>query len=283
MNPKLVLAYFLSFIGASLISYTAVPWLTNKWFLRQEARAEIIASKLENMFVFIKEKRLTIFLGIFPVVLGFILFIFWKWIGLGIGIVLGIIFPLFFLRMIIVRRRAKFVKQLIDGLMVLSSCLKGGLSLVQSFEVLVEEMSPPISQEFGLVVREIKVGVSIEEALERLNKRMPSEELSLFISAILVARETGGDLTKVFSRLVTTLRDRAEVKEEVITLTTQAKIQAVIMSLLPIGFIWWVYKVNPHHFDIMFQTELGRILIVLGGVLYLIAVVLLKKFSKVNI
>jgi len=106
---------------------------------------------------------------------------------------------------------------------------------------------------------------------------------SLFVSAILVARETGGDLTKVFSRLVTTLRDKAELKEEVLTLTTQAKVQAVIMSLLPILFIFWVYNTNPQHFDIMFETESGKMLISVVVGLQIIAMFLLKKFSSVKI
>ena len=283
MNPKLVLAYFLSFASASLFFYMAVPWFIDKWLNRQSKKVERLADKLEDIFVFIREKKLTIILRLLPLGLGLLGAWFFKWIGLGLGIISGFILPMAILRMIVARRRVKFIKQLVDGLMILSSCLKGGLSLIQAFEVLVEETTPPLSQEFNLVLREIKLGVSIEEALIRLSKRIPSDELGLFVSAILVARETGGDLTKVFSRLVTTLRDRTEIKEEVVTLTTQAKVQAIILSLLPVGFVWWVYRVDPHHFDVMFQTDLGKILLTGGGVLYLLALFLLKKFSIVRI
>jgi len=261
----------------------AVPWFIDKWLNRQSKKVERLADKLEDIFVFIREKKLTIILRLLPLGLGLLGAWFFKWIGLGLGIISGFILPMAILRMIVARRRVKFIKQLVDGLMILSSCLKGGLSLIQAFEVLVEETTPPLSQEFNLVLREIKLGVSIEEALIRLSKRMPSEELSLFVSAILVARETGGDLTKVFSRLVTTLRDRAEIKEEVVTLTTQAKVQAIILSLLPVGFVLWVYRVDSHHFDVMFETDLGKILLIGGGVLYLLALFLLRKFSIVRI
>jgi len=132
-------------------------------------------------------------------------------------------------------------------------------------------------------VREVKVGISLEEALIHLNKRMPSEELDLIVSAILVGRETGGDLTKVFSRLVTTIRDRAALKENVKTLTLQGRLQGIIMSLIPIVFAVIVYKMNPHHFDIMFSDDLGRILLGVAVVLQIVGVILLKIFSKVDI
>lgn len=283
MSPYLIAGYIVSFLAILFLAYTAVPWIISKWVSRGSSKATLLSYKLEDMFVFIKEKRLNVVIGLFPLVLGLAGFIFWKLLGMISGVVLGFVLPMVFLRMAVTRRKEAFIKQLIDGLMILSSCLKGGLSLIQAFEVLVEETTPPISQEFGLLIREVKVGVSMEEALERLTKRMPSDELNLFVSAILVARETGGDLTKVFSRLVSTLRDRSLVKEEVLTLTTQGRIQAIIMSLLPIGFCYWVYRVNPQHFDVMFKTDLGRMLMIVAGVLFIIGLILLKIFSTVNI
>jgi len=149
------------------------------------------------------------------------------------------------------KRVEKFAGQLVDGLMVISSALKGGLSLLQALEVLVEEMPPPISQEFGLILRENKIGLTLEESLRRLNGRLKLEELGLMINSVLVARETGGDLTKVFSRLATTIRDNRKLKENIRTLTLQGRLQGIIMSLLPFVFAWWVMTTNKEHFDIM--------------------------------
>lgn len=173
--------------------------------------------------------------------------------------------------------------QLVDGLMIMNSCLKGGLTLVQSFEVLADEMSPPISQEIALLNREVKVGVTLEEALTRLDKRMPSEEMTLVSSAILVARETGGDLTKVFSRLIDTIRDRLKLKELVSTLTLQARLQAIIISLLGPIFFFVVKKMKPDHFDIMWQDEVGRIFLGLAVLLQIIGFILIIIFGRVEI
>jgi tight adherence protein B len=181
------------------------------------------------------------------------------------------------------RRRQKFILQLVDGLMVMNSCLKGGLTLVQSFEVLSEEMAPPLSHEISLLNREIKVGVTLEEALLRLEKRMPSEEMTLITSAILVARETGGDLTKVFSRLVETIRDRIKLREMVTTLTLQARLQSIIISMLGPVFFVVVRKIRPDHFDVMWRDELGRMFLLIAIGLQILGIILIIIFGKIEI
>ena len=98
---------------------------------------------------------------------------------------------------------------------------------------------------------------------------MGIEELNLVVSSILVARETGGDLTKVFSRLVTTIRDNRKLKDNIKTLTLQGRLQAVIMSFLPFLFVAWVLTVDKNHFDIMLQSDIGRFLLILAVILIL--------------
>ena len=154
---------------------------------------------------------------------------------------------------------------------------------MQGFEVLVEEMPTPMSQEIGLVVRENKMGVPLEESLVRLNKRMDLEELGLVVNALLISRETGGELTKVFSRLSTTIRDNRKLKDSIKTLTLQGRMQGVIMSALPILFVLWVISVDKKHFDIMLQNEIGRGLLILAVILQVIGMFLIRKFSTIKI
>jgi len=107
----------------------------------------------------------------------------------------GLIIPFMVIKKMEAMRKQKFGAQLVDGLTILSSSLKAGLSLQQSIEVLVEEMPPPIGQEFSLVLRQMQMGVSLEEAMYTLKKRMRLDELDIMVTAIMVARESGGDLT----------------------------------------------------------------------------------------
>lgn len=243
---------------------------------------------LKEMMLFIDPKKLILFNILCPLLcaIGFGL-LGHKYgslvVGGMIGIAIGFVIPSIMLKKMMVMRKAKFGTQISEGLMILSSCLKGGLSLLQSIEVLVEEMPVPINQEFGLLLRENKMGLSLEESFEKLNKRMPSEELNLLTTAILVSRETGGDITLLFGTLINTIRAKLKIMDQVKTLSLQGRIQGVIMSLLPIGFAMTVYSFNPHYFDIMLSNPTGRMLLAYAIVSEIIGVFLIRVFSKVKL
>jgi len=280
----LFLGYFLLVVAILIFSYYGITIALKKYDEAQKKKAEEASAQFEEMFIFLN-KRMLLFL--FPIsalsagALAFILTRQW-WMAL-IFLAVGAVIPGWLINIMDKRRRQKFILQLVDGLMVMNSCLKGGLTLVQSFEILSEEMSPPLSHEISLLNREIKVGVTLEEALLRLEKRMPSEEMTLITSAILVARETGGDLTKVFSRLVETIRDRIKLREMVTTLTLQARLQSIIISMLGPVFFVVVRKIRPDHFDIMWRDELGRIFLLIAIGLQILGIILIIIFGKIEI
>ena len=127
------------------------------------------------------------------------------------------------------------------------------------------------------------MGVSMDESLRRLYDRMKIEELGFLVSSLLVAREAGGDLTKVLSRLATTIRDNSKLKEKVKTLTLQGRMQGIIMSVLPILFIGWVITFNRNHFDVMLNSDTGRLLLIVAAVLQIVGMILIYRFSKIKI
>lgn len=280
---KLAILIF-AFISVLIIGSQVYPFIQKVLESWQKKRVEKITPKLDNMFLNVPIPRL-IFLDILaPIVLGTAGFILSQNVLVAIiGAVLGLALPLIVIAQMEKARRQKFAQQLIDGLMVLSGSLRAGLSLLQSFEVLVEELPGPIGQEFSLVVRENKMGVPLEVSLANLKKRMPIEELDLIVTAILVARETGGDLTETFSQLIFTIRERAKLLGRLKALTVQARLQGVIMGVLPIAFAFFVYSFNPHFFDIMLNNETGRFMLMLAVVLEILGVFFISKFSKVDI
>lgn len=264
------------------ISETIVPLFANRYKKWQEKRTTEIAVKLEDSFIFLERKKmLSVYL--FPFIfagLGFLL-IRNIWGAAG-GFILGVSIPNIALAFTKRRRLKKLRSQLVDSLMILSSSLKAGLSFLQAIEVLCEEMPVPISQEFNLVLKENKWGVSLEESLRKLRKRLVIEEVNLIVSSILIARESGGELPRVLSRLANTIRDNLKLKEKINTLTLQGRLQGIIMILLPIGFAYFIYRQNPNHFDIMLQTELGRRLIGLAVILQLVGMIMIKKISTMK-
>ena len=267
-----------------LLSLSILPFFMQKIQSWQQKQEVMVAKEMDKMFYDKSPKRIVMLYYILPITFGFSGLIFLKSPFFMIfGALMGVGIPNLILKMRFKRRVEKFNNQLLDAINMLASCLKGGLSLLQGIEVLVEEMSAPINQELGLVIRENKMGISLEESLTRLNKRMNLEELGLVVNALLVARETGGELTKVFSRLSVTIRDNHKLKENIKTLTLQGRMQGAIMSFLPIVFVAWVLSVDRHHFDIMLNNDLGRMLLVGAVVLQIIGMLLIKIFSVIKI
>jgi len=270
-----------SIILIALSLLPAIVQVIQSWQQKKETE---IAKEMDKMFYNKSSKSIAMLYVILPVILGAGVYVILQSLILAIfGGLIGLMIPNFIIKIRYKNRIRKFNSQLLDAINMLSSCLKGGLSLLQGFEVLVEEMPAPMSQELGLVVRENKMGIPLEESLVRLNKRMNLEELSLVINALLVSRETGGELTKVFSRLSVTIRDNRKLKESIKTLTLQGRLQGMIMSFLPIIFVIWVLSVNKHHFDIMLNNDLGRMLLIAAVILQVIGMVLIRIFSTIKV
>jgi tight adherence protein B len=267
-----------------MIGTVVLPPVLARMKVLRETQERKAAKEREKLFYDQESEKMTKFYFLLPAILGAAGFIFSKsFLFAIIGGVIGLAVPTLMLKMRVAKRKAKFSYQLLDAINLLSSSLKGGLSLLQALEVVVEEMSPPISQELGLVVRENKMGITLEESLNRLYKRMEIEELRLVINSVLVARETGGDLTKVFSRLSVTIRDNRKLQDNIKTLTLQGRMQAIIMSFLPFLFVGWVITVNKHHFDIMLKNDLGRMLLIAAVFLQIVGMFLIRKFSIIKI
>ena len=267
-----------------LISLSLLPVIMQKIQSWQYKKETAVAKEMDKMFYDKSPKNIVMLYFILPLIFGAGGYILLKSpIFIVFGALIGAAIPNFILKTRYNLRIRKFNDQLLDAVSMLSSCIKGGLSLLQGLEVLFEEMPAPMSQELGLVVRENKMGIPLEECLNRLNKKMNIDELGLVINAILVARETGGELPKVFSRLTVTIRDNRKLKESVKTLTLQGRMQGVIMSFLPIVFVAWVFSVNKHHFDIMFNSDLGRMLLIIAVILQAVGMILIRKFSTIQI
>jgi tight adherence protein B len=272
------------FISVFLTVFGIIPFALDRYKRIQEKKVEKATKKLDELYVEIQRKKLSFLFFLAPIVLFVIAFIFTQnlFIGAGAGI-LGFAIPNLVIAYMERRRKQKIDEQLIESLVVLSGGLKAGLSLLQAFEVLAEDMPPPLSQEISHVLKEVRIGVSLEDSLRKWSNRLRSRELSLIVNSIAVAQVTGGDLVKVFNRLVTTLRNSRKLQENVKTLTLQGKMQGLILSILPFLFAWWVLAFNRNYFKVMLESEKGRSLLLAAVVLQVIGLFLIRKFSKVKI
>jgi len=275
-------------ISAALSGYSlidrVVDWLAERMSRHAQAKAELTAKALDEMFMNVRPTWLKALYGVGPVAAGAGTFaVTHQALPALVASAAGAIIPDLWVKEALKRRRKQFRAQLVDALFVLSSSLKAGLSLTQAFEQLESEMNPPASQEFGLMIKAHRLGLSLEESLTNLNKRMACEEMELITTAILVARETGGDLTTILSQLITTIRDRKKLHDKVSTMTLMGRVQGYIIGALPVAFALFVRMSNPQHFQVLVDYPEGRRMLAIAAVLWGVGLLLVRKLSKVRV
>ena len=268
-----IILLFLVFIPVSIFAYEYIPVLLRRHSDIQNKRMEKATKVLikDQLVVGEEKRRLITLFTIIPLALDLVGYLFLHTLlGAGIGFALGLVIPPILVKNIPLKRRKKFESQFVDGLMLISSSLKAGLNLIQAFEILAEELPAPIGEEFGLLVKENKMG-------------LPLEDLGMVVTAVNIAQETGGDLTEVFDELVVTVTEKKKLEDRVHTLTVQGRLQGVIMGILPIAFAGFVYSSNPHTFDTMLTNQVGQMLLMWAVFSEIIGIFLIKKFCKVEV
>ncbi len=279
----LTICLLLVFGTVGLVGYAVIPGIYRRAAILGEERSRKLSSRMEHLMPRQEAKKIGQIFVIAPLVMaGFFYFVFpeeQRHFGIALGFVVGFIFPGIYIQTLTHRTRERFSDQLVDALMIMSSSFRGGLSLVQALEAVVDEMPDPINKEFGIVLGENKMGVSLEEALNHLYTRMPMPAVQQVITAILLSRETGGNLPVIFTRIVTNIRETKKIQQNLTTLTLQGKIQGIVMSLLPIGFAFVVYSTNRQIFDNMLNSEIGRAMLMYAIVSETIGAFLIWKIS----
>lgn len=206
-----------------------------------------------------------------------------KFFFLLFGLILGYLIPHIFLRIKIEKRAKAFNDQLGDTLVLVANSLRTGYSFLQAVEMVSREMLPPISEEFGRVLKEMNLGVGTEEAMNNLAKRVNSDDLDLVVTAVLIQRQVGGNLAEVLDNIANTIRERVKIKGQIKTLTAQGRISGMIISFLPVGVGAMIYFMNPDYISLLFTHSLGRAMLAGGVVSQLIGILLIRKIVNIDV
>ncbi|WP_114970028.1 type II secretion system F family protein [Rhodoferax ferrireducens] len=162
------------------------------------------------------------------------------------------------------RRLDRVQQQLPDALLMIAGAVKAGLSLVSAVRQISAELAPPLSDEFRLMQHQQRLGVSLDDALDNLARRVPVQSVSLMVSAMRIASETGGGLAETLERTATTLRSQHAMELKIRALTAQGKMQAWVVGLLPVFLLWVLARMEPEAMSLLWTTRMGWG--VLGGV-----------------
>ncbi len=180
-------------------------------------------------------------------------------------------------------RRRRLEAQLPDVLEWLAHSLRAGLSMVQSLEAVGQEGPLPIAGEFLEVVRDIRLGLSPEDALEKMNARWKHADLELFVMAVNVAGRTGGDLASVTEHIVSTIRERVRLKGRITTLTAQGVLSGWIVGLLPLALLLVIYLMDPEMIGGFMTHPLGLLMLAAGAVMELMGIVLIRRIVDIDV
>jgi len=192
----------------------------------------------------------------------------------GASVLLGILgfsvswlFPVMYVVFRRRRRMSRFNDQLLDLITLISNSLKSGYGFAQSLQLVADEADPPAQDEFNRVIRENNLGLPLNQALQRLVERMDSEDLDLMVTAVLIQRQIGGNLSQVLDSIAETIRERIRLQGQIDALTAQGKLGGLIISLLPFGLAG-VFSLLKGPMMYAFVTDIkGIALIVMGLIL----------------
>ncbi len=181
------------------------------------------------------------------------------------------------------QRIKKIDNQLVDALILISNSLKSGYSFMQGMELVAEEAPHPISSEFRRMLRETNLGYPVEQALDGLSERVPSEDLDLCVTVIKIQRQIGGNLSEILDKIVHTIRERVRIKGEINTLTAQGKLQGIILTLMPPAMAIGIYMMNPEFMMPLFTTMMGKMMLGAAFILQAIGGFFIKKIVEIKV
>jgi tight adherence protein B len=191
--------------------------------------------------------------------------------------------PLFWLLFRRKRRLKKFAAQLPEALELIARALRAGHSLASGFGLVANEMSDPIGGEFSRTFEEQNLGKPLEEALNDLTKRVPNLDLKFFVTAIVLQRQTGGDLAEILDKIGNLIRERFKIWGQVQALTGEGRLSGIVLLALPPALFVVVYKMNPDYLMLLFTDPLGKKMLVGGIVTQLFGALMIRKIVNIRV
>lgn len=203
-------------------------------------------------------------------------------LGLGTGCTLGFLPRLVYARLR-QRRLRRFEEQLPDALTMLSGALRAGLSLRSAIAQLVIEAPAPLGQEFTLLLREQRLGATLEQSLNGMARRVPTPTTLLTVSAMRIASETGGGLAEMLERTANTVRSSLQIEGKIGALTAQGKMQAWIVGLLPVGLMVVLNQMEPGAMSVLWHSPMGWGALAVIAVLEALGIYVIRRIVAIDV
>ena len=239
--------------------------------------------ELSDMFIFANPQQLFVANLMLLVLVPLFLHLLFKLMVVTIGgLVLTMFLPGMFYRGMRAKRLSKFEEQLPDAFMMLSSSLQSGASLNMALENVVSQSSAPLTQEFGLLVKKLRLGVTLEDALIKMEERIPLASFVMASSAIRISREVGGNLVETINTMASMLRRKKVMEGKIDSLTAQGRAQGIFMAMLPVFLAAILSFIEPEAMSQLYTTRNGLMVLAVMVVMEVMGFVFIKKITRID-
>jgi tight adherence protein B len=279
----LILAIIMA-AAIALFVWGAVGLVTTGWVSYERKYLAEAEETLDSMFVTIPTRQLLyISVGgaVFSGVLSFV--VIWSIIISAAVGVFFLLLPWRIIKFLKKKRNGKFTEQMVDALFSMSNSLRSGYSMPQAIGLISREMQNPVKQEFKLVAQEMQLGTPLEDAMQHLHERMPSQEMELVVAAMAIARNVGGNLSEILQNIANTIRERLRVEGRVKALTAQGKLQGIVMCAMPFFLAFVLYLVAPSFIKPVFQEWAGYLILAVIIVMEALGIFVISRVVKIDI
>lgn len=196
---------------------------------------------------------------------------------------IGAFGPISYIKIKVSRRRAAFLAQLPDVLLLLSGALKAGHSIQQAMAAVGEDAKPPASEEFRRTMAEVRLGANLDDAFEALGRRIGVLDFDWTILAIQIQREVGGNLAEILEIISETIRERDRLGREIKALTAEGRMSGMVLGLLPVAMALLLYMRSPDYLEPLYTTSRGLTMLAVTGALMIAGFFWMRKIVKIEV
>jgi tight adherence protein B len=259
-------------------------FLSGAWLIKMERELRLAESRLQPVdFIAIRVALAGLaFSAPFIFLSGPIGTLFAAILGLVAAIV-GFMLPQFWLNWRKEGRRKRLEEQLPDALIFVSNSLKAGFGLLQSLSMAADQLENPIAKELEQTVYETNVGSSMDEAFLALSERCDSYDLDLVVTAVLIQRSAGGNLSEILENVASTMRERVRIRGEIQTLTAQQRLTGMVIAGLPVAVGGMFFIVSPDYITTLFTDTMGQVALGMAAILETIGIVVIRRILAIEV
>lgn len=282
MSLPIILA--LAFFGSIFLIWMAIRMGTSSIKAGSRQMAGEIESSLADAFVFVNQQKMAAWSMLAIVGLPIIVFLLSHSILVALASVpLAMMLPKKYLARMRKKRIEAVEKQLPDALLMMSGALRAGASFPAALEAVVHESAAPISQEFDLLMREIRLGIDLDIAMRNVEKRIPIPDFLMVTAAVTIAREVGGNLAEALESVARTLREKLQMEGKIKALTSQGRMQGIVMTCLPLFLMLVLRFMEPKAMAPLFSEPVGWATLAVIGVMEVLGYLSISKITNIDV